>query len=485
MSDSRDWTALYETLEDNIEQYGVESELLDDEYARKYDVDGFLACIRARLIKTKPKNPLLFLERYLEHIDLQREAETDIFSFWSPQSVSEHQGEQIPAPLSNSRESLHRIRGLSKNRRERHLQVGVGLDIGGTLVKIVVFDSHDGTDELLSFIKSSDRYGSTGIRDERLAFQWGKGTFHFIQFETKRVENAIELLKEHGVLGDERLLFVTGGGALKYASLISEHLECELVKGDELACLLVGLNFVLHNVPEECYYLEDHSEPETSIRIPMPMSQDDVYPYLLVNIGSGVSILIVESQRSFHRVSGTSVGGGTFLGLVRLLTQVEQFSDAVELAKQGDSRNVDMLVKDIYGDGYPAFNLSGDTVASSFGKVSPEAKREDIAASLLKMIGINIAQLAYLCAMRYKVTRLIFAGSFLRENAISMGSLSFSIDYWGHGLMRALFLQHEGYCGSIGAFLLQEVSTTLTPSAGPQDLHISSSDSDDDKDKST
>lgn len=36
-----------------------------------------------------------------------------------------------------------------------------------------------------------------------------------------------------------------------------------------------------------------------------------MFPYLLVNCGSGVSILRVDSETKFTRVSGTSLGGGT------------------------------------------------------------------------------------------------------------------------------------------------------------------------------
>jgi hypothetical protein len=50
---------------------------------------------------------------------------------------------------------------------------------------------------------------------------------------------------------------------------------------------------------------------------------DSFFPYLLVNIGSGVSILRVDDYGRFERVSGTSVGGGTFWGLCRLLTKVQ------------------------------------------------------------------------------------------------------------------------------------------------------------------
>lgn len=45
-----------------------------------------------------------------------------------------------------------------------------------------------------------------------------------------------------------------------------------------------------------------------------------IFPYLLVNIGSGVSMIKVDGWSSFERVSGTNIGGGTFWGLCRLLT---------------------------------------------------------------------------------------------------------------------------------------------------------------------
>lgn len=62
--------------------------------------------------------------------------------------------------------------------------------------------------------------------------------------------------------------------------------------------------------------------------------------------------------------SGTSLGGGTFLGLCCLLTGCETYEEAIELATHGDSNKVDKLVKDIYGGDYPKFNLPGSTVAS-------------------------------------------------------------------------------------------------------------------------
>ena len=73
------------------------------------------------------------------------------------------------------------------------------------------------------------------------------------------------------------------------------------------------------------------------------------FPYLLVNIGSGVSILKITGPGQSQRVSGTSLGGGTYWGLCRLLTSCATYDDVLDIAENGDAGVVDMLVKDIYG----------------------------------------------------------------------------------------------------------------------------------------
>lgn len=102
------------------------------------------------------------------------------------------------------------------------------------------------------------------------------------------------------------------------------------------------------------------------------------FPYLLVNIGSGVSIFKVESETSFKRISGSSIGGGTYYGLCKLLTKSEEYKKVVSLTEKGDNRNVDLKVGDIYGQAYSSIGLDTDTIASFFGRI-PRMKSKDIA----------------------------------------------------------------------------------------------------------
>lgn len=195
------------------------------------------------------------------------------------------------------------------------------------------------------------------------------------------------------------------------------------------------------------------------------ISYSTSYPYLLVTIGTGVSILRVDGPRKHERISGSTIGGGTYWGLIRLLTDVEDFEDVMRLAEKGDPAKVDMMVGDIYGENSDALEklgLPSNIVASSFGKLvakeDPAAglEQEDLARALLLMITNNIGQVAYLNAKLHNTPRIYFVGNFLRNNMLSQRRLSYAIDYWSKGEMEALFLEHEGYFGALGAFLMSQ-----------------------------
>ena len=121
------------------------------------------------------------------------------------------------------------------------------------------------------------------------------------------------------------------------------------------------------------------------------------------------------------------------------------------------------ITSDIYGGDYGRFGLSASTVASAFGKMATKedplkgVAEEDVAASLLHLINVNIGQVAYLSAVNHQTKHILFAGNFLRRNPIAARFLSIAIDYWSDGQAKALFLKHEGYFGALGAFLLRDV----------------------------
>lgn len=93
-------------------------------------------------------------------------------------------------------------------------------------------------------------------------------------------------------------------------SLFLQVADLELLKLDELDCLIRGLLYVDRvgfNGHPECYYFQNPSDTQSCVK--KPCTLDNPFPMLLVNIGSGVSILAVYSENNYKRVTGTRWAG--------------------------------------------------------------------------------------------------------------------------------------------------------------------------------
>ncbi len=367
----------------------------------------------------------------------------------------------------------------------------------GSLARLDAPDHQASLKELYEYMHTArnEPSGSTShlLHDQGLSFFSSAlgGRLHFLNFETRNMISAINLLAMQGEAFDNvRTIACTGGGAHKYAAEVEEQAAVSFDQMDELSCLIRGMYFALTHVDDECYTYRKEEETGTSQTTTSPDSsansqqkeytrrvslsseifvKADHFPYLVVNIGTGVSIMKINAPGVYERVSGSSVGGGTYWGLCRLMLQsaagagrgAEAFQHILDLAEQGDPAKVDMLVKDIYGGSYEekSRKLDGDMVASSFGKLTMKEDpgqgvlEGDVAIALLMMITNNIGQVSYLNAQLHGCSKIFFVGSFLRHNNISSRRLSYAINFWSKGAMEALFLVHEGYFGALGAFL--------------------------------
>ncbi|XP_074316909.1 pantothenate kinase 2 [Silene latifolia] len=347
----------------------------------------------------------------------------------------------------------------------------LALDIGGSLIKLIYFSRHEdkpAEDKRKRSLKQ--RFGITN--GNRRSYPILGGRLHFVKFETAKINECLDFIKSKqlhlgginslrwpsdAVPNENVVVKATGGGAYKFADLFKERLGVSLDKEDEMNCLVAGANFLLKAIRHEAF---THMEGQKEF---VQIDQNDLFPYLLVNIGSGVSIIKVDGDGKFQRVSGTNVGGGTYWGLGKLLTKCKSFDELLELSQRGDNSTIDMLVGDIYGGmDYSKIGLSASTIASSFGKTISENKEvedyrpEDISLSLLRMISYNIGQIAYLNALRHGLKRIFFGGFFIRGHAYTMDTISFAIDFWSKGEAKAMFLRHEGFLGALGAFMSYE-----------------------------
>lgn len=165
-------------------------------------------------------------------------------------------------------------------------------------------------------------------------------------------------------------------------------------------------------------------------------------------------------------VRAVGVPSAPCLSRISVALSLQKFDELLHLASRGQHANVDMLVQDVYGGAHQTLGLSGNLIASSFGKSATadrgtarrllslagctlppgarcprlpaqwlcfrpaEFSREDMAKSLLHMISNDIGQLACLYARLHCLDRVYFGGFFIRGHPVTMRTITYSINFF-------------------------------------------------------
>lgn len=329
----------------------------------------------------------------------------------------------------------------------------IGIDIGGSLTKVCIL-FHKSDKMIYDYLISKNIFEPVDANEYFLFLT----RFQSVDFE----RDILPILKGMNEITKITQIEATGGGAYKFSNLMKKVFHIEFIKHDELASLINGYLFM--NDFNSFYEVEEKITPENKInRLP---PSDMTFPHISVNIGSGVSILKVSSPTVFERVGGTLMGGGTLIGLSKLIFGIDSYNKILELASKGDYQNVDLTANDIYrGDKEAEKSKKGkkfdeNTVASSFGKIheliqahqNDKIKKEDIALSLLTMICFHITQYAVIFAEKDNIDKIYFFGNFTRRNSRATLALDQACRYWNKNI-KVRFNYFDGYLGSVGALL--------------------------------
>lgn len=231
---------------------------------------------------------------------------------------------------------------------------------------------------------------------------------------------AVEVVKQRVSDWSPRKVGLTGGGATKIAAAMPEVPIRHVPEfnawgsGAQLLAKRTG-----HDLPEH---------------------------HLLVSLGTGTLILEVMGEEA-RRVSGSTLGGGTLLGLSELLGCSGSFQKVAALALQGDRKKVDLLVRDIYTDGGIALNP--DVTASSFGKLGSRSPA-DLAGALMGLIGENVGMICAEVARGLAIDVIVFGGGTLIDNSTLREILRLTTISRGK---QSFFLPRGIFCGAVGAAL--------------------------------
>ncbi|MGX5450048.1 type II pantothenate kinase [Bacillus cereus] len=249
----------------------------------------------------------------------------------------------------------------------------IGIDAGGTLTKIAYFNKK----KLLTFEK-------------------------FYSHEQHKI---IDWIKNNNGI---KQICITGGKSKLLQQLLTGSYK--IIELSEFEATLAGVQFILKE--------EQHT----------------INNFILTNIGTGTSIHYVYNEQ-YIRAGGTGVGGGTIMGLSKLLTNIDHFEDVIPLTKVGSRKELDITVGDIYGGILSP--IDNNLTASNFGKAAiteSNNSSSDILATVQGLVGEVVTALS----LQFAETKNI-------EHIIS--------SYTEYQNKTPIFLQDGGNSGAIGALL--------------------------------
>jgi type II pantothenate kinase len=178
-------------------------------------------------------------------------------------------------------------------------------------------------------------------------------------------------------------------------------------------------------------------------------ADDPTTPILVVSAGSGTAVVAARGDTYAH-ITGSGVGGGTLLGLGRLLLQTADAHEIDELARQGNPNGADLSLKDVISG--PIGTLPPDATAVNFGKLARQAQevsRADLAAALMTLVGQVIAITAINAARAERMERVVVIGH-MTDMASFRKVLEQVGVYYG---MQLTLPANAGYGTALGAML--------------------------------
>ena len=173
---------------------------------------------------------------------------------------------------------------------------------------------------------------------------------------------------------------------------------------------------------------------------------------IIVSAGSGTACIHAHMGKYTH-CSGTGVGGGTVLGLSKLLLGTSDPIEIAALAEKGSESEVDLILEDVVSG--PIGQLPSTTTAVNFGKVSKmdrDYAREDIAAGIINLVGQTAARIATSVAMMFQANQIVVVGRAPSFNGLrkSLEEAASITGFTPH------FPENGEYASALGALLVAE-----------------------------
>ncbi|MCD8282497.1 MAG: type II pantothenate kinase [Prevotella sp.] len=134
----------------------------------------------------------------------------------------------------------------------------------------------------------------------------------------------------------------------------------------------------------------------------------DLERMIVVSMGTGTSIVLCDGK-DIRRLGGLALGGGTLVGLARIMLKTSDIRQILELARHGDLANIDVTVGEI--SPLPVSRLAPTATASLFGNATADAKPEDIALGLIWTVLQTIGSATILSSLGTGIADYVMIGN--------------------------------------------------------------------------
>ncbi len=170
---------------------------------------------------------------------------------------------------------------------------------------------------------------------------------------------------------------------------------------------------------------------------------------LIVSMGTGTAMVHAKGERMEY-LGGTGVGGGTLIGLSKLLFNATSIDDIESHAREGNLDRVDLRIKDLV-KGNSLSELSRDLTASNFANLSSLATKDDIALGVLNLVFETVGMVSIFAARWANVKDIVLTGNvttleWCKEKYDEFNNLGYGV--------RFTIPDRSGFATAIGAALI-------------------------------
>ena len=272
----------------------------------------------------------------------------------------------------------------------------IGIDIGGSTTKIIGFREEDGVKHWIE--------PQVIVANDPLTATYGA----FGRFTD---ENNLSL-------GDITKVVITGVGASHVKGGIY-GLDC--MRAEEFQCIGKGGSFL-----------------------------SGIDNSLVVSMGTGTAIVHVMQDGSYEYIGGTGVGGGTLVGLSKLMLGAEGVAEIEAMADGGNLDKIDLKIKHLV-KGDALSGLSRDLTASNFANVSLGATKDDIALGIMNLVFETVGMVSIFAARSRGARDIVLTGNVTgipqcKEKFDEFNTLGYGVNF--------VIPERSGFATAIGAALI-------------------------------